>query len=120
MLRSQGKTIQKSMTEIALITGASSGIGVGIAKVLAAKVLTRHDYSHNQEHIYNLQLLLNYRHHYDFNMKGVTVVLVARREEKLKEVQWEIFRQLAYLKEFSRWLRRSPSVVGRPCSNKLM
>ena len=40
------------MTEIALITGASSGIGVGIAKVLAAKVLTRHNYSHNQQHIY--------------------------------------------------------------------
>ena len=53
------------MTEIALITGASSGIGVGIAKVLAAKVLTRHDYGHNQEHIYNLHLLLNYRHHFD-------------------------------------------------------
>ena len=53
------------MTEIALITGASSGIGVGIAKVLAAKVLTRHDHSHNQQHIYNLHLLLNYRHHCD-------------------------------------------------------
>ena len=53
------------MSEIALITGASSGIGVGIAKVLAAKVLTRHDYSHNQQHIYNLHILLNYRHHCD-------------------------------------------------------
>ena len=83
------------MTEIALITGASSGIGVGIAKVLAAKVLTRHDYSHIQKHIYNLLLLLNYRYHYNFNTKGVTVVLLARREEKLKEVLWELFNDLA-------------------------
>ena len=29
------------MGDIALITGASSGLGVGIAKVLAAKVLAR-------------------------------------------------------------------------------
>lgn len=46
------------MAEIALITGASSGLGVGIAKVLAAK--------------------------------GVAVVLVARREERLSEVAAEI------------------------------
>jgi len=46
------------MGEVALITGASSGLGVGIAKVLAAK--------------------------------GVTVVLVARRLERLSEVAEEI------------------------------
>merc|ERR1712130_1017021 len=44
----------RTMVEIALITGASSGLGVGIAKVLASK--------------------------------GVIVVLVARRQERLSEV----------------------------------
>jgi len=80
------------MTEIAVITGASSGIGVGIAKVLAAK--------------------------------GVTVVLVARREEKLKEVVEEItksggaalFKQVdvtdkAQVADLGSWVRKE---IGMP------
>ena len=81
------------MTQIALITGASSGIGVGIAKVLAAKVLTRHDYSHNQKHIYNLLLLLNYRHHYDQHEGSNSGSFGSKGTQIQRQKQWQRQRQ---------------------------
>ena len=59
------------MQEIALVTGASEGLGAGIAKVLAEQVGDRPSL-------------------YSSHWQGVVVVLAARRLEKLEQVADEI------------------------------